>query len=257
VNRRVALVTGGAGPGMGRAICRALAEQESFVIVADLNPHAAEAVAEDLRVSGMAAQAVPLDITEAGSCDRVVEGVLRDHGRLDVLCNHAGATIGGMKPVDSVTDDEWARCIAVNLTGAFLMTRAALKPMIAQGAGAIVNTISAAGLRGGSGAAYVAAKHGLVGLTRQVAWSYALSGVRCNGVCPGGVAEAADQSGAQATLAADPNPYGWARAAPVIALMPRVGLPREMAAIVRFLASDEASYLNGAIIAADAGWTAA
>jgi NAD(P)-dependent dehydrogenase (short-subunit alcohol dehydrogenase family) len=154
--------------------------------------------------------------------------------------------------VHQIDPDDWERVMAVNVTAPFLLTRALVPAMLDRGRGAIVTTASGAGLRGGgAGAAYTASKHAVIGLTRNVAWSYAGRGIRANVVCPGAVATAisADQP--------PRDPEAMALWQPIIDLVPRRGEPEEVAALIAYLASDDASFVNGAVVTADGGWDAA
>jgi NAD(P)-dependent dehydrogenase (short-subunit alcohol dehydrogenase family) len=129
--------------------------------------------------------------------------------------------------------------------------RRALPIMMAQGSGVIINTASAAGLTGGAaGAAYTTSKHALVGLTKNIAWQYATSGIRCVAVCPGGVETNIGWGGGE------PSAFGWERMQPLVAAIDRAAKPEEIAHVALFLASDEASFVNGAIIPVDGGWLA-
>ena len=175
-------------------------------------------------------------------------------GRIDVLVNHAGLGDRGYRSLLETDDEWWARCLAVNLTGPFLCTRAVLPGMIRNGRGVILNTISVSGLIGASaGAAYTAAKHGLVGLTRNTAATYGRTGIRCIGICPGGIVSdgaVATNRTFEASEAADLYQQ-------VAASRPEMGRPEEVAAVVAFMADDQASYVNGAIVPVDGGWHAA
>ena len=159
-----------------------------------------------------------------------------------------------MQGVGELSDDIWRRVLGINLDGPMFTSRRAVPRMVAQGGGSIVNIASTAGVEGGAaGAAYTAAKHALVGLTRNTAWMYAARGVRCNAICPGGTRTNIGETMAPERL----DPAGAARAGAYAALMPATLDPEDIAALALFLASDEARRVNGAIIPADAGWTAA
>lgn len=254
---RVILLTGGAGPNMGVAIARALSKAGATLVVADLNGASATAVADELKASGASATGAQLDVTDRAACAATIDAVVKQHGRLDVLFNHAGY-IGDMNGVAGTDDKMWDTCIGANLSGPFYLMRAALPHMLKQGRGAIVNTISEAGLRAAAaGAAYTASKHGLVGLTKSTAWAYAKAGIRCNGICPGGTFDVDVEDMATVTFPFPPSetPYDLDRIEPVLRLGPRILKPREIAELGVFLCSDAASALNGQIIAADAGWS--
>jgi NAD(P)-dependent dehydrogenase (short-subunit alcohol dehydrogenase family) len=159
-----------------------------------------------------------------------------------------------MQGVGELSDDIWRRVLAINLDGPMFTMRRAVPAMVAQGSGAIVNIASVGGIRGGAaGAAYTAAKHALIGLTKNTAWMYAQQGVRTNAIAPGGTKTNIAESMTPDRLDA----AGMARTGAYAALIPAMLDPEDIAALALFLASDEARHINGAIVAADGGWTAA
>ncbi|WP_459801683.1 SDR family NAD(P)-dependent oxidoreductase [Herbidospora sp. RD11066] len=242
---RVALITG-AGSGIGRAMAHAFAQAGATVVACDVNRDSAEETAKD--VNGLA---VAADISDENSVAQLVETVVGAYGRIDVLCNNAGIMDNMALPAD-VSVAMWHRVIGVNLTGAFLVTHAVLPHMLRQGRGAIVNTASEAGIRGGAaGVAYTASKHGVIGITRNVAWAYAKEGIRCNAILPGPTMTGIAGS------AGDFDATGAARLMPVIALGELMAQPENMADVAVFLASDAASFVNGALVPVDGGWSAA
>ncbi len=244
---KVALVTG-AGSGIGRAIALAFARQGAQVVAADLDHESAEKTAAEI---GEAAVGLAVDIGDEAAVDRLVRQSLDVFGRIDALCNNAGIMDTMALPADTTTD-MWERVLRVNLTGTFLVTRAVLPQMLVQGSGAIVNTASEAGIRGGAaGIAYTASKHGVVGITKNVAWAYAKEGIRCNAILPGPTL-----TGIAGPIA-DFDPAGQAVLRPVLSLPSALAEPDQMAAVAVFLASDAASFVNGAIVPVDAAWSAA
>ncbi|MGI5270252.1 SDR family NAD(P)-dependent oxidoreductase [Nonomuraea sp. CA-218870] len=247
---RVALVTG-AGSGIGRAIAVAFAAAGGRVVVGDLDPERAAQTAKEINGSAPdgPAVAVTADIADEAAVTALVRTAIDTYGRIDALFNNAGI-IDTMALPAEIPPELWDRVLRVNLTGTFLVTRAVLPHMLGQRRGSIVNIASEAGIRGGAaGAAYTASKHGVVGLTRSVAWAHAKDGVRCNAVLPGAtltnIADGAtfDQAGA-------------ARLSPVLALGDQLAQPEQMADAALFLASDAASFVNGAIMPVDGGWSA-
>lgn len=244
-DERVVLITGG-GSGIGRAMAVAFADTGARVVAADLDQAAAERTAAAI---GKAAVAVPVDIADEASVAAMVEAALAAFGRVDVLCNNAGILDDMALPADLDTA-MWDRVLRVNLTGTFLVTRAVLPHMLRQGGGVIINTGSEASLRGGvAGAAYTASKHGVAGLTKSVAWAYAKDGIRCNAILPGPTV-----TGIVAGASFDET--GMTRLAPVLALGDQFARPEQMATVAVFLASDAASFVNGALVPVDAGWSA-
>jgi NAD(P)-dependent dehydrogenase (short-subunit alcohol dehydrogenase family) len=242
---RVALLTG-AGSGIGLATAVRLAAEGAHVVGCDVRPEAVETA----RAAVPGGTFTACDVTDQAGVERLVSETVAAHGRIDVLGNIAGIN-DAFLAAHEVDDATWDRVLAVNTTAVMRLCRAVLPSMQARGAGAIVNIASIAGLGGGaSGLAYTASKHAVVGMTRSIAWTYRADGVRCNAVCPGGVRTNIVSRG-------DPrSDWGLDRLRPFHALSGRVADADEIAALVSWLASDEASNMTGAIITADGGWTA-
>ncbi len=249
---KVAIVTG-AGSGIGLATATRFAAEGASVVATDRNGERLAAAVAGITASGGQAVAAQGDISDRATAEGLTDLALETWGRLDVLVNNAGV-MDYMQGVGEVTDDVWRRVLAINLDGPMFASRRAVRQMLEQGGGAIVNVASTAGISGAAaGAAYTASKHALVGLTRNTAWMYADRGIRCNAICPGGTATNIAESMPTDRL----DPVGGARAAAYSALIPAFLEPDDIAALALFLASDESRHINGAIIPADAGWTAA
>jgi 3-oxoacyl-[acyl-carrier protein] reductase len=192
---------------------------------------------------------VVLDVTDREAIDAFAADAAA-RGPIDILCNNAGI-LDDYLPAHETSWELWSRILAVNLTGPFLMARAIVPTMLAQGKGAIVNTASiAAFVAGGGGAAYTTSKHGLLGLTRQLAFDYGRLGIRVNAICPGAIAtgmtvelRTPELGNEHVNAAIEATPAG------------RWGEPEELAALALFLASDEASFMHGTPVLADGGWT--
>jgi len=249
LQQKVAVVTG-AGAGMGRAIAILFAKEGAKVVAADIQPEAVRATVSEIEANGGTAVAVEADISREEHIQRMIDTAVQSFGTLDILVNNAGI-MDNFVPAAEVTDELWEKVFAVNTTGTMRAIRKALPIFLEKGKGVIVNVASVGGLQGSrAGAAYTASKHAVVGLTKNVAFQYALKGIRCNAIAPGGV-----NTNIGATLR-QPNAFGMERATAGIGLNPRAGEPEEIATVALFLASDDASFVNGAVITADAGWTA-
>jgi NAD(P)-dependent dehydrogenase (short-subunit alcohol dehydrogenase family) len=256
VNRRlqdkVALVTGAAS-GIGAATAALFAQEGAAVAIADLTDESLEAVAGQARAAGVEMLAVAADVTRRADTERLVDETLKRFGRVDVLVNSAGVA-----PRNAPPDWEWERIwdfvIAVNLKGTVLMCRAVVDQMLKQGRGSIVNLSSIYGLVArpreiGTGFdPYVHSKGGVAQLTRDMAVRFAREGVRVNALCPGFVytslTKRLTDDPDSLTFLVDRHPMG------------RLGQPAEIAAAALFLASDDASFITGACLPVDGGYTA-
>ena len=231
---------------MGAATVRRLAAAGGRVVIVDRNDELARTVAREIG----AGEPMIGDVAESAFCDAAVAEAVRRHGQLDIVVNAAGVIVRASG--EATTDDQWARIMGVNVSGTFFMCRAALRVMKAQGRGAIVNFGSIWGDLGSAGvAAYCASKGAVHNLTRALAMDHAADGIRVNAVCPGEVNTPMLQS-ERAEVVTDQLLAQIAATVP----MGRLADPVEIARVVCFLASDDASYMTGAMVSVDAGYGA-
>ncbi len=245
-NGKVALVTGG-GSGIGRATAVAFAQHGAKVVVVDVDEVAGEETAAMARAANTDVLFVRADVSQRADVEAMVRAAVNQYGRLDIAHNNAGIA-GAQAPLADYPEEDWDRVIDVNLKGVWLCMKYELRQMLRQGGGAIVNTSSAAaGLKGSRNvSAYVASKHGIIGLTRSAALEYARSNVRINAVCPGTIHTAMIDrfaGGDERILAqyAEGEPVG------------RLGTPEDVANAVLWLCSDAAGFVTGASLTVDGG----
>lgn len=239
---RTAIVTG-AGSGIGRATALRLAREGARVIASDISKERLQDLLEDF--PALSIVPVPGDIADE---QNVLELISAAEGRVDVLINNVGIMDGFLPPAE-IDDATWERVLAVNLTGTMRATRAVLPLMLAAGKGAIVNVSSEASLRASaSGVAYAASKAAVNSLTKSTAFFYKGQGIRCNAVAPGGVA-----TNIEAPWRSE---FAGQVLVPVMAAtVTRIADAEELAAAITYLASDDASNINGAILPVDGGWS--
>lgn len=238
---RVAFVTGSA-QGIGRAIALALAEAGCDVVIADVNPEKIDSVAKEVEGLGRKSLAIKLDVSDPESVKAGVAKILESFGKIDILVNNAGITRDGL--VMRMKPEDWSLVLRVNLDGAFYCTRAVLAGMVKQRYGRIVNIASVVAQAGNPGQAnYVASKGGIIGLTKAVAAEVASRSITVNAVAPGFIATAMTEK-----LPDDVRTR-------MLSLIPlgRMGTDRDIACGVRFLASDEASYITGHVLSINGG----
>ena len=237
---RIAIVTG-ASRGIGRGIAMLLASRGAHVVATARGENAAATVA-DIQAAGGKAESVPLEVTDAASVDAMVSGVLDRHGRIDILVNNAGITRDQL--MLRMKREDWDQVIATNLTSAFAVVQASLRPMIKQRAGRIISISSVVGQSGNAGQAnYAASKAGLIGFSKALAREVASRNITVNVVAPGLIET--DMTKA----ITDRAQHDWAAQIP----LGRLGTTADVAAAVCFLASDEASYITGQVLAVNGG----
>ncbi|WP_141454246.1 SDR family NAD(P)-dependent oxidoreductase [Pseudoxanthomonas sp. z9] len=242
-NNKVVIVTGGAS-GIGEASAKLFAERGAHVVIADFSEHG-QAVADALSKQGAKSLFVKTDVTDTAAVQRMVDETVAAFGRIDVLFANAGIAADG--PIDQLSEAAWDRTIGINLTGVYLCDKYVIEQMLKQGGGVIVNCGSIHSHVGKQGVtAYAAAKGGVKLLTQTLAIDYGARGIRVNAVCPGYI---------DTPLLKD-VPAEARHALEQLHPMGRLGRAEEVARAVLFLASDDASFVNGASLLVDGGYTA-
>ncbi len=246
---KVALVTG-AKQGMGKAHALALAEQGASVVVTDLNLKECEAVADEIISNGGKALALKMDVLKSGEIQEVFDKVIKEFGRLDILVNNAGIFVP--KPALELTEEDWDIMIDINLKGQFLVAQRAAKEMAKHKWGRIINISSVAsgqvGVGFAGGAHYTASKGGIIGMSETLASEFAPLGITVNVIAPGAIDTP--------MVAAAKMPKAAMDAMLQRIPLKRMGKPKEVAAAVVFLASNEAEYVTGTVLYVDGGWLA-
>jgi NAD(P)-dependent dehydrogenase (short-subunit alcohol dehydrogenase family) len=250
LHEQVALVTGGTS-GIGRAIALRFAQEGARVALTGRNAERGHAVAAEINAAGGEAIFIQSDVRLADQCRHAVDQTLDTFGGLDVLVNNAGVWFPNT--ILDCTEEEWDLTVDVSLKGTFLMSKYALPHMIARGKGSVINISSGWGLVGGyEAASYCAAKGGVVVLTKAMAVDHSRQGIRVNCICPGDVETPMLYEDARARGQTWDEYMGDATDRP----MGRIGQPEEIATVAAFLASDEASFMTGAIVPVDGGGVA-
>ena len=241
LNNKVAVITGG-GSGIGEAISKAYAKEGATVIIADRDASAASKVSNEI---GGATSSIEVDISRRSKVMAAAEQVISNHGRVDILVNNAGSRI--IKGFMQHTEEDWDQMLAINLSGPFHCSQAFIPSMVKNGGGSIINLCSIASYIGRPNrCGYVAAKSGLIGLTRTMAIDLSVKKIRVNAISPGMIASPFNQSFAESEATGDT----WATEN----LVGRWGVPDDISGAAVFLASDSAEFITGSDIKVEGGW---
>lgn len=248
---KTAIVTG-AGSGMGKAIAQLFAAEGCNVVAADINQQRLDIVQTEIKASGGEATTIIADMASEEDIEQMITAAVTKYGSLDILVNNAGI-MDHFAPVAELDNTMWEKVMNINVTGPMKAMRAAVKIFLAKGSGSIVNIASIGGLYGArAGAAYTASKHALIGLTKNTGFIYAKTGIRCNAIAPGAVATNIGDTIDMSKI----TPLINDRIMTGMVLNAKTGEPADIAKAALFLASDDASFVNGAVLTADGGWTA-
>jgi NAD(P)-dependent dehydrogenase (short-subunit alcohol dehydrogenase family) len=241
---KIAFITG-AGSGIGRATAVAFAAEGARVVVTDRSEAGLKETAERVKAAGGEVLAITCDVSKPEDIEAAVTEAVKAFGRIDCAFNNAGVE-NKAAPLHAIELQEWDRILDINLRGAFVCMKHEIAQMLKQGGGVVVNTSSGAGIRGvPGGAAYVASKHAIIGLTKSAALDYAKCNIRVNAVLPGNIATPMMErfTGGDIQKAIDLEPVG------------RLGKPEEIAEAVLWICSDLGGFVTGAAIVIDGGWS--
>lgn len=248
LDTKVAVITG-AGSGMGKAMAELFAEENAKLVLADVNADRLNSVVNSINDNGGTALGIVVNVANEDGVSEMINNAISNFGRIDVLVNNAGV-LDDFLPAGDVTNAVWERVLSVNVNGPMYACRLAIPIMLKQGNGVIINVSSIGGLCGArAGVAYTTSKHALIGMTKNIAYHYGDKGIRCNSIAPGGVNTNIGEG-------MKPNELGYAKLSLGMNTNIRMGEPKEIAEIALFLASNRSSLMNGAVVVADAGWTA-
>lgn len=248
LKNKIVIITG-ASSGIGEGIAEEFAKEGATVVAVARRAEKLEALAKRCEQHGGDVFPLSGDVSKKETIEQIIQTVIEKYGRIDVLVNNAGK-VDNFAGAGEMSDEVWESVMQLNLYGPFMMIRATLPHMIKAGKGSIINIASIAGTQGcRGGCAYVSSKHAVVGLTKNTAYMYAKKGIRCNAICPGpidtNIFESAENAGV--------DQEGMKIATSGIHLAPRNGQPVEIAPAAIFMACDDASFVNGAILIVDGG----
>lgn len=247
LSNRVAIITGG-GSGIGRAIAQEFAREGAWVVVSDFVQKTGEETVQVIKQEGNEAIFVLADVSQEADIDQLVNKTMDKYGKIDILVNNAGIS-GGLASIDEISTEDWDKVMAINLRGPFLACKKVFPDMIKNGKGNVINIASMASLAAGRGGlTYTAAKHGLLGFTRQLSFMYGAQGIRINAILPGPI----DTPMIERLLAMPEHPmYRKLMASPA----GKAGQPEDIAKLALFLACDDSEFIHGAGYSIDGGYT--
>ena len=249
LENKTAIITG-SGAGIGKEIAIAYAKEGANVVIADFNEEALQSTVTELTESGFSAFGVKVNVANEEDVQKMVTSTIEHFGRIDILVNNAGVG-DNMQAAANVEDDIWNRVMNINVTGVMRCIRQVLPHFEKNGSGTIINMASLSGVMGGRGGlTYTAAKHAVVGMTKNVASHYGPLGIRSNAIAPGHV-----ETGFAAAMD-NVDPFGMKQATRGVGMMTRAGQVSDISNIALFLASEESSLINGIVVTADGGWSA-
>ncbi len=248
---KTAVVTG-ASSGMGRDIAYYFAKEGANVLAVARRAERLNQLVEDTKDFDGKVVAYAADVTDKVKVEGMIDEAVKQFGKLDILVNNAGI-MDDMSGVGDVSDEMFDKVFDINVKSVLFAMRKAVKYFEESGGGNIINVASIGGLHGGiAGSTYTASKHAVVGLTKNTGFMYAKKNIRCNAICPGGIATEIGSSEFMKNI----NQEGAALTSLGLALNPRYGMPKEIASVAVFLASDESGFVNGQCIQVDGGWSA-
>ncbi len=248
---KIAIITGSTS-GIGKATAELFATEGAKVVIVGRKLDEAQAEADFINQQGGEALAVKADVSQPAEIEAMIAKTIDTFGRLDILVNNAGI-MDKNQSVEEITDADWQKIVDTNITSVLIASKEAIKAFKQQkSAGTIVNIASVGGLNGSrAGVMYTASKHAVVGITKNIGFFYAQEGIRCNAIAPGGV-----NTNIMSGLMDDLSEFGNSRTSLGLQTVPRMGEPIEIAKAVLFLASEQASFVNGTVLTVDGGWTA-
>lgn len=246
---KTAVITGSAA-GIGKEIAWAFAKEGANIVLADFNETALQTAVEEFEAEGFRVHGVAVNVAKTEDVERMVRESVETFGKVDILVNNAGVG-DNMQAAANVEDAVWDRVMNINVNGVMYGLRAVIPHFIENGGGVVINMASIAGLTGGRGGlAYTAAKHAVVGMTKNIASQYGPQNIRCNAIAPANI-----ETGFAQTMT-NVDKFGMETALRGINLLPKSGQVEDISNIALFLASNESAYINGVTLAADAGWSA-